>query len=91
MAEVRDNAAAHRFEIVVDGNVAGRAEYVEEGDKLVFTHTEIDDAYEGQGLGGQLARGALDAVRASGRPAVSRCEFISGWVDKHPDYADVLQ
>ncbi|MEA3055675.1 MAG: GCN5-related N-acetyl-transferase, partial [Actinomycetota bacterium] len=37
------------------------------------------------------ARGALDAVRASGTPASSRCEFISGWVEKHPDYADVLQ
>ena len=57
---VRDNPAQHRFEIVVDGAVAGISQYRPEGDDLVFTHTKVDDAYEGQGLGSTLVRGGAD-------------------------------
>ena len=55
-----------------------------------FVHTEIDDAYEGQGLGGQLARGALDDVRANGQKVIATCPFIKGWIAKHEDYQDLL-
>jgi hypothetical protein len=79
-----------RYEIHVDGQRAGYAHYVPTPEALVFDHTEIDDAYEGQGLGGKLARGALDAVRADGKRVVARCPFIRGWIEKHPDYADLL-
>ena len=51
---------------------------------------EVDDAFEGQGVGSALARTALDDVRASGRSAVPKCPFIRGWIDKHPDYADLV-
>ena len=66
-----------RFEIRVDGVEAGHAEYVRKGDLVIFTHTEIDDAFEGRGLGSKLARGALDAVRATGDPIVPLCPFIA--------------
>ena len=56
----------------------------------MFDHTEIDDAYEGQGLGGQLARGALDDVRAQGLKVVAECPFIKAWIAKHEDYQDLL-
>jgi predicted GNAT family acetyltransferase len=57
---------------------------------LDFVHTEIDDAYEGHGLGGKLARGAMDAVRDAGQKVIATCPFIKGWIAKHPDYADLL-
>ena len=88
--EVRDNPEQKRFEILVDGNVAGRVEYDRRaGGVIELIHTEIDDAYEGQGLGGKLARGALDRVRADGEHVVASCEFIDGWITKHPDYEDL--
>ena len=87
---VRDNADAKQFEIVVDGKVAGVVQYERSGDVLDLVHTEIDDAYEGQGLGGKLARGALDLVRAAGGKVVPSCPFIKGWIDKHEDYQDLL-
>ena len=88
------NEAASRYEITVgDGEPAGFAEYRLGADgegTITFTHTVIDDAFEGRGLGGRLARGALDDVRSRGLRVVARCEFIRGWIEKHPDYADLL-
>lgn len=88
--EIVPNPDHDRFEIHVDGEKAGQAEYVRRGDRVIFTHTEIDDAYEGRGLGSQLARGALDAVRAAGDPIVPLCPFIAGYVAKHPEYDDLV-
>ena len=78
------------YEITADGAVAGHAFVERRGRTVIFTHTEIDDAYGGKGLGGQLARAALDDVRAHGEQVIARCEFIRGWIDKHPDYQDLL-
>jgi predicted GNAT family acetyltransferase len=91
MPEVRDNKDVNRFEIVTDdGAVAGFVEYGRDGDVVDMRHTEIGDAYEGQGLGGKLARGALDLVRADGGTVVPTCPFIKGWIEKHADYQDLL-
>jgi predicted GNAT family acetyltransferase len=88
--EVLDVPERSRFEVRVDGRSAGHAEYVRKGSRLIFTHTEIDGAYEGQGLGSRLVRGALDAARASGDPVVPLCPFVEGYLGKHPEYADVV-
>jgi predicted GNAT family acetyltransferase len=90
--EVRNNQDLRRYDALVDGVVAGFAEYELRGaDVIVFTHTEVDDAFEGKGVGGALARGALDDVRAAGtRRVVARCPFIKAWIERHPDYADLV-
>ena len=74
----------------VDGRRAGLAAYELEGDVIAFTHTEIDDAYEGQGLGSQLARHALDDVRSRGLKVRPLCPFIRGWIKRHKDYQDLV-
>lgn len=84
-----------RFEAHLDGELAGFAEYQLAEGLIVFTHTEVDPAFEGKGVGSALARGALDAVRAGEEPlgprkVIATCPFIKGWIDKHPDYADLL-
>jgi uncharacterized protein len=89
--EVRDNAERARYEALVDGDVAGFAAYRDTGGARVFTHTQVADDYEGQGVGSRLARAALDDVRASGRQIVARCPFISSWIDRHPDYQDLVR
>ncbi|HET7312715.1 MAG TPA: GNAT family N-acetyltransferase [Mycobacteriales bacterium] len=91
MATVRNEEQQHRFEIVVDGKVAGFAEYHDRGNRRTFVHTVIDDAYEGQGLGSQLARSALDDARADGRDVVPVCEFVRGYIARHRDeYLDLV-
>ncbi|KRF18918.1 hypothetical protein ASG90_03245 [Nocardioides sp. Soil797] len=87
--EVNDNQDQSRFEAHVEGELAGFAEYVREPGRITFTHTEV--SLEGQGVGSALARQALDAVRAEGGlTVVPRCPFIKGWIEKHPDYQDLL-
>lgn len=87
---VRDNPDDGRYEVLVDGEVGGFARYHRDGDRITFTHTEVDDAHEGQGLGGTLVQGALDDVRARGLEVVARCPFVRGWIERHRDYADLL-
>lgn len=87
---VADNPRASRFEITVDGKVAGFAAYERDGSTVSFTHTEIEPRFEGKGLGSALARGALDATRAGGRSVLPFCPFIRGYVERHPDYVDLV-
>jgi len=82
--EVTDVPEQSRYEIRVDGDVAGFADYSIRGDHVTFSHTEIDDAYEGQGLGSKLARGALDGAREAGLAVFPACPFIARYIKRHP-------
>ena len=88
--EVHDNDAAARYEITVDGRLGGYVQYEDRGEQRVFVHTEVDDAFEGQGLGSQLAVGALDDARAQGKRVVPRCPFIKKFIGRHPEYEDLV-
>jgi uncharacterized protein len=89
MSEVTQNPALSRFELEVDGHVA--AAYYEQKDGVItFTHTEVPPELGGRGVGSQLARGALDWVRALGFKVVARCPFIGAYIGKHPEYNDLL-
>lgn len=87
---VTDSPERHRFEARSGGELAGTAAYRRSGGVVVFTHTETADGYEGQGVGSALVRGALDEVRRQGRRVVPRCPFVKSYIDRHPEYADLL-
>ncbi len=87
---VTDVADQHRFEVRLDGELAGFAVYHRRGGRIYLVHTEIDPAFEGKGLGSALAKGVLDAERAAGEPVVPLCPFMRSYIDRHPDYADVV-
>lgn len=88
-ANVVHVADRQRYEVWVDGRRAGHTEYLDSGRRLVFTHTEIDDAFVGRGLGSLLVAGALDDVRARGGRVLAVCEFVAAFIERHPDYADL--
>ena len=87
---VVDNAEAHRFEILVEDQIAGFAEYRRRDGAVAFTHTVIDPGFEGRGLGSVLARGALDATREAGSAVLPFCPFIRGYIQRHPVYLDLV-
>jgi len=89
---VQDNPARSRYEALAEsGVVAGFSEYRKRDGVLVFTHTEVDDAFEGQGVGSALARGALDQARTLGLPVRPLCPFIKAYIDSHPEYQDLVE
>jgi uncharacterized protein len=88
--DVADRPDQRRYEITADGEVAGYAEYILTGELVTFTHTEIDPAFEGRGLGGALVRGALDDVRSRGLAVLPLCPFVKGWIQRHREYADLV-
>lgn len=89
--EVSDQPEQSRYEIRVDGDLAGFSEYKVHDDHVTFTHTEIDDAYEGQGLGSKLARAVLDGARGSGLAVFPACPFIARYIKRHPlPYLDLV-
>ncbi len=57
---------------------------------IAFNHTEVDDEFEGRGLGSQLAQAALDAARDEGLDVLPFCPFIKAWIGKHPEYLDLV-
>ena len=88
---VTNNQGENRYEARLGGELAGFAAYQLTDELIVFTHTEVDDAYEGKGVGSALAKGALDDVRAMGeRTVVPLCPFIKGWIARHDDYRSLV-
>jgi predicted GNAT family acetyltransferase len=89
--DVRDNPDRSRYELFVDGELVGIADYRVDGDVIVIPHTEIDRAKRGNGLGAELVRGTLDDIRASGRTVVPQCWYVAEFISEHPDYQDLLR
>ena len=88
--QISHNAAGARYEARVASKVAGFVEYQLAKDLIVFTHTEVDPAYEGQGVGSALARAVLDDVRGTHRKVLPLCPFIKGWIGGHREYVDLV-
>jgi uncharacterized protein len=87
---VEDVPEADRYEIRDGERVLGIAAYERKGDIVVFTHTEVDPDAGESGLGSTLVRSALDDVRSHGGSIVARCSFVRGWIERHPEYADLV-
>jgi uncharacterized protein len=86
---VQENASANRYEAVDDsGVVAGFVQYREKDGRRVLVHTEVDDAFEGQGVGSALARESLEQSLSTGSEVVVTCSFIKGYVERHPELAE---
>ena len=88
--EVRDNPSDHRYEVFVDGGLAGFSLYRTEPDLVIFFHTEIDPDYEGHGVGSALAREALSDVRRQGKHVIPQCPFIAGYIRRHDEFVDLV-
>jgi predicted GNAT family acetyltransferase len=88
--QIEDVPERQRYELTIDGERAGLVTYRLEPGRITFVHAEVADRFEGQGLGGRLARAVLDDARARGLRVRPDCPFIAGYVGEHPEYADLV-
>jgi uncharacterized protein len=88
--KIADNPDEDRYEITVDGEVAGFAQYGVRPGLIAFVHTEIADGHEGQGLGSKLIRFSLDDARARGLRVLPFCPFVNGYIHRHPEDAELV-
>ncbi|AZI44591.1 N-acetyltransferase (plasmid) [Deinococcus psychrotolerans] len=89
--ELRDNSAKHQYEIFSGDQLVGLAKYRVSGNTVNLYHTEVEDGHEGEGLGSQLAKHALDDVKAQGKQVIPSCPFIAAYIERHPEYQDLVQ
>jgi predicted GNAT family acetyltransferase len=88
---VQDNPDAERYEIAVDGELAGYSEYRGHGSTRAFTHTEVDERFAGRGLATELVRRALDDVRSQHAHVLPICPFVKAFLAEHPEYLDLVE
>ena len=90
--ELADNPSASRYELHMGADLAGFVEYkLGHHDSVIsLLHTKVDDAFQGQGLAGHLARYSLDDARKRGLAVLPFCTYINSWVKKHPEYTDLV-
>lgn len=89
--ELAKNDDLNRYEVHVDGKLAGFADYRVRNSGVAFTHTEVSPEYGGRGLGSKLAKFGLDDVRAMGTHAIPFCPFISAYIRERPEYLDLVE
>ena len=82
---VRDHERELRYELTLDGEVLGFIRYRRHPDSVVLVHTDVDPAYEGQGLGSMVVQGALDDLRERGLRVVPLCPFVREYLRRHPE------
>ena len=81
-------AGPDQYTIAVEGKKVGKAEFIDRGEKRVFTHTEVDKEYEGRGLATILIGQALKRTRDTGLRIVPKCPMVAAYVAKHDEYQD---
>jgi predicted GNAT family acetyltransferase len=91
MADVRDNPKRSRFEIYLDGEQIGLMTYRIVGDTVIILHAEIAPRHGRQGYGHELVQSGLDQIRAEGHDVDPQCPFVRAFIEKTPDYRDLIK
>ncbi len=87
---VRNVPERERYEIRSDGLLAGHLDYMLRGDLIALVHTEVDDRFEGHGLGSRLIAFALDDARGRGLSVLPFCPFVKSFIEHHREYEDLV-
>ena len=87
---VRRNDDLDQYELTVDEELAAHVTFRVDGDVITFLHTETESEFVGRGLASQLVREALADVRSRSQRVVPQCPFVRAYIEKHPEYQDLL-
>lgn len=79
-----------RFELRLDGQRVGLADYSIDGDVVTVPHVETDPAHRGQGFAAILMDGVIDSLRANGQTIRPVCPYAADYMRRHPETQDLL-
>lgn len=86
---LKDNPEKSRFEFDLEGQL-GLVEYILNRDQIVLTHTEVPGSLGGRGYGSLIIQLALENVKARGLKVISKCPFVTSYIQKHPQWQEIL-
>ena len=86
--EVVHNAAQKRFEIQLGDQIA-MVKYILGSSEIIFTHTEVPEAFEGQGVASKIAKVAVEYAKAQGLRIRPMCPYMSAYIQRHPEYHSI--
>jgi predicted GNAT family acetyltransferase len=87
---IADNRERLRYEAYLGADLAGVLEYRLAGTRRILVHTDVPEAFGGRGIGSELARHALEEARVAGARVTAKCPFVRSWLERHPEYADIV-
>lgn len=87
---VVDNPASSRFEITIDGELAGFVDYRKDGEEYALPHTRVFTQFEGHGVGSELVRGALAEIAERGGTALPYCPFVPKVIRDNPEFLELV-
>ncbi len=87
---VEDDADRERYEVFADDQLAGFTSYRKRPGLIAFIHTEVDDRFEGRGLGSRLVGFALEDARHQELEVLPFCPFVNSYIESHPEYRDLV-
>lgn len=88
---VSDAENQFKFLAQDEGAPAGYLEYLRTDQSVVYIHTEVEASHAGKGVGGALARTAMDDARRRGLMVMATCPFLTSWLKRHPEYRDLVR
>ena len=88
--DVHHDPDTRRFHTRVEGHEAELLYSLRDG-RMVIDHTGVPAAIGGRGVAGILVRAALDLARARGWRVVPACSYSAAYVQRHPEYADLVE
>lgn len=85
---VVENPARSRFEAQLGEHLAV-ADYRVEGDRMIFTHTEVPSAFRGRGIAEKLVLAGFQVARERNLKIVPLCSYVAVMLERHPEFADI--
>jgi len=87
---VENDEAGEIYRLFFGEQEVGTLRYGWEDGMLVLYHTQVDRTLGRRGLGSALVEHVLDDARRRGVKIEPFCLFVRSYLERHPEYADLV-
>jgi predicted GNAT family acetyltransferase len=79
-----------RYELKLDGQIVGIADYKQDGKVRSFTHTGVEPSHRGQGLAAELVDFALREAQGNELQVRPYCWYVRDHIARNPQYMGLV-